>query len=90
MSLCRVHVESNITYILSFKAAFLPQKRQARLKNAGGAELRGANKCKSTDLLSSSGQPCEVVHDQPTTGEGAGGHIDGWEELHAQQLALSQ
>lgn len=24
MSLCRVHVESNITYILSFKAAFLP------------------------------------------------------------------
>lgn len=24
MSLCHVHVESNITYILSFKAAFLP------------------------------------------------------------------
>lgn len=36
-----------------------------------------------TCSLSSSGQPCEVVHDQPTTGEGAGGHIDGWEELHA-------
>lgn len=36
-----------------------------------------------TCSLCSSGQPCGVVHDQPTTGEGAGGHADGWEELRA-------